>query len=298
MPDQGDSTFPDGLVVEGKSYRVLVDSKEFYIGVPVPNPRVRLPEKNLRSRNEYHITLISPDELRNLLDRKGWTIEKAKEDLDGYEFETEPQYSCMGKQEKGENAVYYIVVRWPEAQEFRKLYGFDKTDLHVTLGFRTADIHDVPKNSSTCIGKLGEDMDRLEELVQQLKEAVHTRDVAEVLGVEEYDLEYDAQEASVKGHALINVLVTGNDGLKGKLNWADVESASSGILRSLEYQVMGMLQDRVNQEPNVELPDGSEYTPDWEAHGSIAWPQQNPFRIKNGETNEIEVEVEYKDEVG
>lgn len=141
-------------------------------------------------------------------------------------------------------------------------------------------------------------MERLGKLVKQLKEAVQTRDVAEVLDVEEYDLEYDAQEGAVVGHALINVLVTGNDSVKGAVNWTLVESTSNGILRSLEYQVMGMLQDCVKHEQAVDLPGSSGYTPDWEAHGSIAWPGQSPFKVKRGETAQVEVEVEYKDEVG
>ncbi len=129
-----------------------------YVGIPVRNPRVRLPEKDLQSRGEYHITIFSPDEMHELMSRKGWTAEKLKDELEGVEIEGEPKYVCLGKQEKDDNAVYYVVVRWSEAQEFRRRYGFDKTDLHVTLGFRTSDIHNVRKDSSTCIGKLREDV--------------------------------------------------------------------------------------------------------------------------------------------
>ena len=141
-------------------------------------------------------------------------------------------------------------------------------------------------------------MERLGKLVKQLKEAVQTRDVAEVIGVEEYDLEYDAQEAAVLGHAIINVVVTGGEGMRGNMDWPDIEGVNKGILRSLEYQIMGMLQDRVPREQKVELADGSEYTPDWETHSSIAWSRQQPVRIKKGEPVEVEVEVEYRDEVG
>lgn len=141
-------------------------------------------------------------------------------------------------------------------------------------------------------------MERLEKLVKQLKEAVQTRDVAEVLNVEEYELEYDAQEAAVVGKAVINVLVAGGDGVKGNMDWPDIEGVAHGMLRSLEYQIFGMLQDHVRGEVKVDLPDGSEYTPDWEDHGKIEWSRQKQFKVKRGETAETEVEVEYKDEVG
>ena len=141
-------------------------------------------------------------------------------------------------------------------------------------------------------------MERLGKLVKQLKEAVQTRHIAEVLDVEEYELEYDAQEGAITGHATVNVLVTGTDAVKGSVNWTLVEEVSKGVSRSLEYQMMGMLQDCVKHEQGVDLPDGSGYTPDWEVHGTVAWGNQAPFKLKRGETVQTEVEVEYRDEVG
>lgn len=138
--------------------------------VPVSDPRVKLPEPDLADRGEHHITIITPDETHDLLTRKGWKAEKLRADIEGHRFETAPKYVCLGKQEKGDNAVYYIVVRWPEAQEFRARFDLEQQDLHITLGFRTADIHDVPKNSSTCIGKLRECSDLTEETLQITKE--------------------------------------------------------------------------------------------------------------------------------
>lgn len=138
------------------AFTLRYDPKERYFLVPVSNPRVKLPEPDLADRGEYHITVITPDETRDLLTRKGWKVEKLRADIDGHRFETAPKYVCLGKQEKDDNAVYFIVVRWPEAQEFRDRFDLPNQDFHVTLGFRTGDIHDVPKNSSTCIGKLRE----------------------------------------------------------------------------------------------------------------------------------------------
>lgn len=141
-------------------------------------------------------------------------------------------------------------------------------------------------------------MERLGKLVKQLKEAVQTRDVAQVAGVEEHELEYDAQEAAVVGHAVINMLVTGSDAVKGLVEWLDMENASKGLLRSMEYQIIEMLKDHADREPKVDLEHGSEYTPDWGAYGTIVWPKQGQFKVKRGETVETEIRVEYRDEVG
>lgn len=120
--------------------------------VPVPNPRIRVPEKGLKSRSEYHITILDPDEWHDLLGRKGWTAEEALDNLKP--FQSHPKYVCLGRQERGMNAVYFVVVYWPEAQEFRAQLGLGRKDLHITVGYREADIHGVPKDRSTCVGKV------------------------------------------------------------------------------------------------------------------------------------------------
>lgn len=161
------------------AFALRYSPKDRYYYVPVSDPRVRLPEAGLADRGEYHITIITPDEVSDLLTRKGWKDDKLRADIEGHRFESAPKYVCLGKQEKGDNAVYYIVVRWPKAQEFRARFDLGNFDFHVTLGFRTADIHDVPKNSSTCIGKLKEDclteqtlhMTKELEQIQQAMEA-------------------------------------------------------------------------------------------------------------------------------
>ena len=64
------------------------------------------------------------------------------------EFETEPIIKGIGKVEdpgSGKVAVY-LVVDWREAQVFRKKYGLEERDFHVTLGFQKDDIHDQKKD--------------------------------------------------------------------------------------------------------------------------------------------------------
>jgi tRNA nucleotidyltransferase (CCA-adding enzyme) len=136
---------------------------EDYFAVPVSDPKVRLPEAGLKDRGEFHITVINPDETRELMDRKGWTIERLRSEIEGHRFQSRPDYRCLGRAEDGENAVYFIVVKWPEAQEFRERLGLGPYDFHITLGFRTNDIHGIPKNASACIGKLREVSEPLTE---------------------------------------------------------------------------------------------------------------------------------------
>ena len=132
----------------------LLSVEKDYVGVPVNDPHVELPEQGLKRRGEYHITILSPDEMRMLMDRHGWTWEVLHTKLNGAPIHGSPKYLCLGKAEKESNAVYYIVVEWPDLQDIRRKMGFDPKDLHITLGFREGDIHDVPKNASTCIANL------------------------------------------------------------------------------------------------------------------------------------------------
>lgn len=123
--------------------------------VPVRDPRLSLPERGLQARGEFHITLLTPPEGVEMMAGVGWSPEEYGEKMAGLEIRGEPTYVCLGKQEKGSNAVYYIVVRWRAAQYWRAKLGLAPKDLHVTLGFRESDIYDAPKGVETCIRKLG-----------------------------------------------------------------------------------------------------------------------------------------------
>jgi hypothetical protein len=44
----------------------------------------------------------------------------------------------------------YLVFEWPWADQFRATLGLPSKDFHVTLAFSADDIHDVPKDATTC----------------------------------------------------------------------------------------------------------------------------------------------------
>jgi hypothetical protein len=58
----------------------------------------------------------------------------------------------IGYAEQGESAAYYEIWEWPEAQAWRAKLGLGPKDLHITLGIRGSDPHDVPKGRETLIG--------------------------------------------------------------------------------------------------------------------------------------------------
>lgn len=52
---------------------------------------------------------------------------------------------------KFSDKVYFKVVEWPSAAEFRKLAGLSPKDFHITVGYTISDIHGVKKDRSTLV---------------------------------------------------------------------------------------------------------------------------------------------------
>lgn len=119
--------------------------KNGYLSVSVPRPElgeeeILLPE-DLLDRGEWHITIITPPEMR--------TLKKNKVTLDETVFiPGEPHYRGLGRATDGANTVYFVVVDWPEAQDFRAQFGLPPHDFHITMGFTQKDIHNIRKNKT------------------------------------------------------------------------------------------------------------------------------------------------------
>lgn len=99
----------------------------------------------LLDRGEAHITVITPPELRMLV-------------KDGFIAPNELCISSadlkligLGRQTKDKNAVYFVVVEWESAQNYRKSIGLPRQDFHITVAFRKSDIHNLPKDRTTLI---------------------------------------------------------------------------------------------------------------------------------------------------
>eukprot|EP01027_Heterolobosea_sp_BB2_P017756 GEZU01025129.1.p2 GENE.GEZU01025129.1~~GEZU01025129.1.p2 ORF type:complete len:239 (-),score=63.39 GEZU01025129.1:1013-1729(-) len=59
----------------------------------------------------------------------------------------------LGRVQSGNNEAYFKVIEWPSAAAFRALVGLEPKDFHVTVGFKSADIHGVNKGPSTLVAK-------------------------------------------------------------------------------------------------------------------------------------------------
>lgn len=118
-----------------------------YLAVPVSRPNLGEEEsllpKSLNNRGEYHITVIRPPEMK-ALKKAGKIFENHSTVM----IPGSPHYRGLGKATSGANEAYFMVVDWPEAQEFRAQLGLPQLDFHITIGFTEKDIHDVPKNKT------------------------------------------------------------------------------------------------------------------------------------------------------
>lgn len=57
----------------------------------------------------------------------------------------------LGTVKKDSNEVYFKVLEWQSANEFRQKLGLQPKDFHITVGFSINDIHNVSKDKSTLI---------------------------------------------------------------------------------------------------------------------------------------------------
>lgn len=123
-------------------------------------PPFTLPVGFTRPAGDFHMTLLDIADsklLRVSLNLSGRLYEKwldvtaaSPDDLPG----GEPVPVGIGYAEQGENAVYFEVWEWPEAQAWRAMLGLGPKDLHITLGVKGANLHGGPKDRTTLVGTL------------------------------------------------------------------------------------------------------------------------------------------------
>ena len=71
--------------------------------------------------------------------------------IDSISLDEEFEIKGVGCVKQGSNSVFYLVVNWQWAQDFRKSLGLEQKDLHCTLGFSEYDIFDSPQDISTLL---------------------------------------------------------------------------------------------------------------------------------------------------
>ncbi len=97
-----------------------------YFGVQVQDPRVILPP-DAPSRQEYHVTVLTPPELAAL------PADKRAKIQNGAEIPGSPKGGEVVNKPIDDHPGYQLKVEWPEAQKFREELGLGPKDFHVTL---------------------------------------------------------------------------------------------------------------------------------------------------------------------
>lgn len=100
--------------------------------------------QKVRDNEEYHLTLISPDEFRviSVFERRKITGKECDLTLLG-----------LGMVSRKDTSVYYVVSKSNFGTKVRRMLKLPEKDFHITLGFNDSDIHDVTKDSTTILNK-------------------------------------------------------------------------------------------------------------------------------------------------
>jgi hypothetical protein len=91
-----------------------------------------------RDSSNYHITIINSQELP---------------DCSYSEKDVDVSFLNLGlaKLEKDDNEVYYLFIYSQTLNKIRKLFGLEKKYYHITLGFKSHDIHDKQRSLTNII---------------------------------------------------------------------------------------------------------------------------------------------------
>jgi hypothetical protein len=123
----------------------------------------RVPREARAKREErdgttaHHVTLIARKEMAGLAKRAG---EKAfarrvtaglLRSLQEEKVANDWVAEGLGSVAAGDNRCWFVVLSWPAANAWRAKAGLPPATFHITLGFLTADIHDVAKDATTII---------------------------------------------------------------------------------------------------------------------------------------------------
>jgi hypothetical protein len=63
----------------------------------------------------------------------------------------------VGRATLGKDVAYFRVLHWPPLNALRRELGLAPVDLHVTVGFKSADVHGVRKDRNTLCAPDGGD---------------------------------------------------------------------------------------------------------------------------------------------
>ena len=98
-----------------------------------------------RDHSTHHMTVVNPLELPKIEPQELKKLER----FVGYPV-------CInifgiGTIKEDDNETYFLVCQCPETTNMRKMLNLSPQDFHITIGFKTEDIFDQPKDKSTLI---------------------------------------------------------------------------------------------------------------------------------------------------
>ncbi len=98
--------------------------------------------KRDRDGIEYHVTIVSPFEYGNL--ETGRVARLVSRSIS-------MKMEGLGSAALGDDEAYFVIVSSFDLGASRQELGLDPIDFHITLGFRGADVHGVPKGVGTAV---------------------------------------------------------------------------------------------------------------------------------------------------
>jgi hypothetical protein len=106
-----------------------------------------------RGKDEFHITLIGPQDIKKIDSKTRKVIDKESKTWKNSPDFVEPKVVGVGRasNELGD-IVFYLIIDWEWGQSIRKSYGLDRKDFHITLMWSGEnDIRDVDKGLDTLL---------------------------------------------------------------------------------------------------------------------------------------------------
>ncbi|KAL9647421.1 hypothetical protein ABK040_006784 [Willaertia magna] len=149
-----------GEVVEN-AYQTLKPKIEELI----PRAYEKKREERDKTKN-HHLTLMLKRDIKQVIEKlpsaypalvkqgETPTIQTIIDALAHEVFLSDFKVLGIGKQTKSENETVFIVIEWPSANQFLENVGLERKDFHITIGFKSEDIHGVAKNQNTLIHTL------------------------------------------------------------------------------------------------------------------------------------------------
>lgn len=102
--------------------------------------------KNQQDRDlgHYHCTVLNVAEYNKIISADINNVNILNEIMTSVEFDL--KLLGLGSAQRNGNKAYFIVCSSEKLQEFRRRFGFEEKDFHITLGFKWKDVHGVRKN--------------------------------------------------------------------------------------------------------------------------------------------------------